>query len=51
VSYPSYQIIRSLVYFEDAESDPMPLMLITLEWTDVKRFFESEVQRLMRDLL
>jgi hypothetical protein len=51
VSYPPYQILRALVYFEDAEPDPMPKMLITLEWADVKRFFESEVQRLMRDLL
>jgi hypothetical protein len=29
----------------------MPKMLITLAWSDVKRFFESEAQRLMKDLL
>lgn len=51
VSYPPYQILRSLVYFEDAESDPMPKMLIRLAWSDVKSFFKSEVRRLMKDLL
>lgn len=51
VGYPSYQILRSLVYFEDAEADPMPAMLIPVEWIEVKGFFESEVRRLMKDLL
>jgi len=51
VTYPSYHLLRSLAYFADAEPDPMPLMLAPLDWAEVKRFFEHEVQRLMKELL
>lgn len=51
VTYPSYHLLRALAYFEDAEPDSMPPMLTSLEWTDVRRFFEAEVRRLMRRLL
>lgn len=43
-------LIRSLVYFEDAEADPMPEMLKPVSWLDVRRFFEEEAQRLFRQL-
>ncbi|MBU0566746.1 nucleotidyl transferase AbiEii/AbiGii toxin family protein [bacterium] len=39
-------IIKSLVYFEDAESDEMPRMLKEVDWEVVKRYFEAEVKRL-----
>lgn len=51
VIYPSYHLLRALAYFEDAEPDPMPEMLLSLDWADVKRFFEAEVRRLMKALL
>jgi len=38
-------------YFEDAEPEPMPQMLVPCRWQDVKRFFEGEVRRLMEELL
>ncbi len=44
-------ILKSLSYFEDAEPDPMPQMLVPCRWQDVKRFFEGEVRRLMQELL
>jgi len=50
VTYPSYHLLRALAYFDDAESDPMPEMLVPLDWGEVKRFFEGEVRRLMRAL-
>jgi hypothetical protein len=37
---------KSLLYFQDAEKDPMPDMLLTLSWEEVKRFFLAEVPRL-----
>ncbi len=43
-------LIRSLVYFEDAEADPMPEMLEPVSWPDVRRFFEREAQALFRRL-
>jgi len=38
-------ILRSLVYFADAETEPMPKMLQPVRWSEIKRFFESEVKR------
>jgi hypothetical protein len=51
VKYSLIHLLKSLEYFEDAEPDPMPPMLVPLEWGEVKRFFEDEVRRLMRELL
>ncbi len=51
VNYSMVHLLKSLTYFEDAEDDPMPQMLIPLEWPAVRRFFEDEVRRLMHALL
>lgn len=51
VRYSMIHLLKSLQYFKDAEPDPMPQMLIPLEWAEVKRFFEDEVRRLMQELL
>lgn len=45
--YNNIHILKSLTYFEDAEAEPMPDMLITLSWDDVKKFFISEVPSLI----
>ncbi|MFQ6015284.1 MAG: nucleotidyl transferase AbiEii/AbiGii toxin family protein [Anaerolineae bacterium] len=50
VSYPSYHLLRALAYFEDAEGDEPPRMLVPFDWTETKRFFEEEVRRLMKRL-
>ncbi|MGA2570056.1 MAG: nucleotidyl transferase AbiEii/AbiGii toxin family protein [Terracidiphilus sp.] len=39
-------VLKSLTYFADAEKDPMPHMLIALDWDTVKRFFLFESPRL-----
>lgn len=38
--------IKSLSYFEDAESDPMPDMIVPVNWDDVKSTIREEVARL-----
>ncbi len=48
VNYSLNHILRSLVYFADAEVEPMPRMLRSIRWTAVKRFFESEVKKIAR---
>jgi hypothetical protein len=50
VSYPSYHLLRALVYFADAEKDESPQMLAPFEWDQAKRFFEAQVKRLTQDL-
>lgn len=40
-------VMKSLVYFNDAEADPMPIMHINIEWEQVKTYFISEVPALV----
>lgn len=40
-------ILKSLVYFADAETSPIPKMLETVDWNKVKKFFEREVPPLV----
>lgn len=44
--YDRMHILKALMYFKDAEEQPMPDMLLPLEWSEVTRFFVSEVPRL-----
>lgn len=39
VDYNMIHILKSLVYFDDAEKDPMPKMLTPVSWNKVKEFF------------
>lgn len=45
--YSRTHILKSLVYFADAEKDPMPTMLKPLSWEDVKQFFLREAPRVL----
>jgi len=41
-----HHVLKSLVYFEDAESDPMPPMRPDTrgwKWEEIKLFFESQI--------
>ena len=46
-NYSSIHLLKSLTYFEDAEKDPLPDMLIPLSWKEVKEFFLREVPALL----
>ncbi len=39
-------ILKSLVYFEDAERDITPQMIKTVSWQQVKEFFEKEAKKI-----
>jgi len=41
-------ILKSLVYFDDAEPDEMPKMLKKAEWKDIRKYFEHEVRKLVQ---
>ncbi|MDA2938121.1 nucleotidyl transferase AbiEii/AbiGii toxin family protein [Acidobacteria bacterium AH-259-A15] len=45
VHYSTVHILKSLTYFDEAEKDPMPQMLIEMSWEEVKQFFTNEVPR------
>lgn len=41
-----YNVIRSLVYFADAENDPMPKMYIPVIWDEVKSTIKESVEKI-----
>lgn len=43
VSQNTIHILKSLVYFEDAESDPNPEIYFDASWNKVKNFFIKEI--------
>jgi hypothetical protein len=45
--YSRIHILKSLIFFGDAEKDPIPHMLIPLDWGEVKQFFLREVRRVL----
>ncbi len=45
--YSRIHTLKSLIFFDDAEKDPMPHMLIPLEWSQAKQFFAREVSKLV----
>lgn len=47
VSYQENHILKSLVYFEDAEEDPEPEYLADIAWKGVKKGIENEVRKLI----
>lgn len=51
VAHDFHHILRTFVYFEDAEPDPMPLIFFEATWEDMKRFFRHEVPKITRNVL
>lgn len=43
--------LKSLVYFEDAEQDPMPKTYFHANWRTIKSFFRKEVPKVTKELL
>lgn len=44
-------ILKSIVYFEDAESEPMPKIFFKVDWNGVKRYFRKVVPEVTKKLL
>ncbi len=42
------QTTRALVYFEDAEKEPMPKMLKNANWDKIKIYFEKETNKILK---
>ena len=55
-SYPGQEdnvnyILRSLVYFVDAEEDPMPKVFFKTTWREIKAYFTREVPKITKEFL
>lgn len=44
-------ILKSLTYFTDAESDPMPKLFFKATWQEIKKYFQKEAPRLAKEFL
>ena len=51
VAHNYHHILESMMYFADAEDDPMPHLFFTATWKEIKAYFESEVPRIAKELL
>jgi len=43
-NYNIYHVLKSLVYFEDAEGDPELNMLVQFSWENMKSFFTEQIK-------
>ena len=46
-NYSMVHVLKSLTYFEEADRDPMPDMLVGLSWEQVKQFFLDRAPALL----
>lgn len=44
-------LLKSLVFFDDAESDPMPELFFKADWRTIKAYFRREVPKITKELL
>lgn len=51
VAHDYHHILKSLVYFKDAEKDPEPEIYFKATWKDVKKFFNSEIPKIMKEII
>lgn len=48
IEYSQLHILKSLIYFQDAEQDPMPLMLKSADWDEVKKKLRKKVKEFVK---
>ncbi len=51
LSQNKIHILKSLVYFEDAEQDKLPKMIKPIRWAKIKEFFIEEQKKITKKLL
>jgi hypothetical protein len=51
VAHDYHHILKSLVYFEDAESDPAPEINFKASWPEVKKYFRKEIRVIAKNII
>ena len=51
VAHDFHHILKSLVFFEDAENDPPPDIFFEANWREIKDFFKKEVLRITHEII
>ncbi len=47
IEFNVIHVLKSLTYFEDAENEPMPKMLLPISWGEITGFFRQEAPKLI----
>lgn len=51
VTHGYHHILESMMYFVDAEADPMPKLFFDADWKTIKAYFQAEVPNVAKELL
>ena len=51
VAHNYHHILKSMVYFDDAENDPEPVIFFDASWQDIKSFFQKEIPVITKKLM
>lgn len=50
VAHDYHHILKSLIYFTDADQDPLPKIYFRATWKQVKKYFEKEIPKIAREV-
>lgn len=50
IQYNRLHILKSLVYFDEAEAEPIPKMLKEISWSEVKNTLKEEVKNIIKNV-
>ncbi|MFH0923961.1 MAG: nucleotidyl transferase AbiEii/AbiGii toxin family protein [Candidatus Falkowbacteria bacterium] len=48
IKYNKLHILKSLTYFTDADSEPMPIMIQEISWREVKKYFQKISKNILK---
>lgn len=51
VAHDYHHILKSIMYFDDAENDPEPIIFFKANWKEVKTFFKKEIPKITKEIL
>lgn len=51
VAHDYHHILKSFMYFQDAEEDPMPKIFFDTTWSAIKKYFQEEIPRITKEFL
>lgn len=51
VAHDYHHILKSLVYFTDAENDPTPRINFNADWQQVKKYFTGEIPKITKEII
>ena len=51
VAHDFHHILKSMMYFADAEADPMPTLFFKADWKTIKAYFQKVVPEITKELL